>query len=82
MYLVEEKRRKGDRLKCLHQKVKIPVYIKSVFSYKRIQVGSVVFRNYFARADDVHHMVTVWGKCIFQNNFSNLILICKRNTVL
>ena len=48
-------RRKGDRLKCLHKKVKIPVYIKSVFSYKGILLGGVVFRNYFARADDVHY---------------------------
>ena len=47
--------RKGYRLKCLHKKVKIPVYIKSVFSYKGIQLGGVVFRNYFARADDVHY---------------------------
>ena len=54
------------------------VYIKSVFSYKKIQLGGVVFRNYFTRADDVHYMVTVWGKCIFQNDFSDLILICKR----
>ena len=65
-----EKGRKGDRVKCLHKKVKIPVYIKSVFSYKRIQLWGVVFGNYFASAVDVHYMETVWGKCIF-----NIILV-------
>ena len=69
---------KGDRVKCLHKKVEIPVCIKSVFSYKRIHLGGVVFRNYFARALDVLYVETVLGECIFQHNFSDLILICKR----